>query len=118
MQPASSGATFVPVLQTERVTDLAELHRWIAKRDIPTTPEVEILARRRDQVLGLLGDIQEDDASVRKLDERIDALLPRNARVEIARGLERGEPGHVQSSDHDVGGVRVWIRCEVLVGVE
>src|SRR5215212_1615071 len=72
------------VLATERCADLAELHLWIAERDIPATLEVEVVAENR----GLLADIQYDEPAVRGFDERIDALLARNARVKIARRLE------------------------------
>jgi hypothetical protein len=46
---SSSGA----VLLAERAADLAELHLWIAERDIPATLEVEVVA----QDGGLLADI-------------------------------------------------------------
>jgi hypothetical protein len=59
------------VLQTKRATDLAELHRRIAKRDIPTTHEVEVLAENGH----FLAHVQDDESAIRRLDEGVDALL-------------------------------------------
>src|ERR671924_84055 len=76
---ASPRATTPVSLETERATDSREGDRRIAARDIPATPEIEVLARGGDQVLGLLTDVQDDEPAVRGLDERIDALLARDA---------------------------------------
>jgi hypothetical protein len=62
------------VLHPECATSLAERHARIAERDIPSTPEVEILTRSHC-VLGLLAHIQDDEPAVRGLDERGFALV-------------------------------------------
>ena len=99
------------VLQAERVTDLAELHRGIAKGDIPTTPEVEILVQNRH----LLADVQDDEPAVGGLDERIDTLLLGNARVDLLKVDRRGRaPEYVERPCLTIG---LAVQPEVLRGL-
>src|SRR4051812_38765830 len=86
------------VLHTERATDFAELHLRIAERDIPAALEVEIFRENGH----LLAHVQYYERSIGGLDERIDALLLRDARVEVARGVECRDPRHVESRGDDV----------------
>src|SRR5215213_1243437 len=103
------------VLHPECAAGLAERHARITERDIPSTAEVEILTRSHGCVLRLLAHIQDDEPAVRGLDERIDALLPRHARVKVARDLERGDPRHVESPGENVRGIRIWNRRQELI---
>src|SRR3954453_5454050 len=74
----------VPRLLAERPADLDELDVGIAERDVPPPLEVEVVAEDRR----LLADVQGDDAAVGGFDEGVDALLARDAGVEVTRRLE------------------------------
>src|ERR671912_1839306 len=114
-RPAIVRVTSGAVLHAERATCLAECHARITEGYIPSTPEVEVLARSHSQVLRLLAHIHDDEPAVRGLDERIDALLPRHARVKVARDLERSQKRHAESRNQDVRGIRIWDRREELI---